>query len=51
MANMSLLTVNTCEAHTLWLLKYEVWVDDENIEKFARLHEYERKSKFIETSQ
>jgi hypothetical protein len=38
--NMSLSTINACEAHTLWLLKYELWIDIKDVEHFMNRHGY-----------
>jgi hypothetical protein len=48
--NMSLSTVNACEAHTLWLLKYELWIDGKDIEYFAKRHGYKMRFNSVETS-
>jgi hypothetical protein len=46
--NMNVSTINACEAHTLWLLKYELWINEKDIENFIKQHGYKRK--FVKSS-
>jgi hypothetical protein len=45
--NINLSTFNACETHTLWLLKYELWIDEKDMEHFINEHEYKWKQNQI----
>jgi hypothetical protein len=45
--NMSLSTINSCESHTLWLLKYELWVDERDVECFKKRNKYGKEFEMI----
>jgi hypothetical protein len=42
--NLSTQTINACEAHTLWLLKYELWINEKDVKDFIKGHEYKTKT-------